>query len=322
MLSAYSPSMASDFEQWKSVFRTEAISRGISPQTFDSAFIDVAPNPRVIELDRKQPERTKTAFSNYLKNVVTQARIDNGRAKYLENASLLHKVSGVYGVPAEVVVALWGLETSYGKNTGGFDLVQALSTLAWEGRRANFFKQELLYALSILQDGHIDKQDFKGSWAGAMGQSQFMPSSWHRYAVDFNGDGHKDIWNTKADVFASAANYLQQNGWDSSLKWGWQIEMPYEKANLPMLSKQKKTYEEWLKMGMHFKNSPPNIPSTTVLTFIIPDGGEGRAYLVSRNFDTIMSWNKSVPFALTVGLLSDFVGQAAVTQYPNPAYNE
>ncbi len=273
-------------------------------------------------MDGKQPERTRIGFSTYLKNVLSQTRIDNGRNGLADNRQLLNTVSSTYGVPAEVIVSLWGIETSYGKNTGGFDMITALSTLAWEGRRAHFFKTELLYALSILEGRHIDRQSFKGSWAGAMGQNQFMPSSWHRYAVDFNGDGHKDIWKTKADIFASSANYLHRNGWNPNLKWGWQIEFPYERANIPMLSKQKKTYEEWMRLGIRFKNSQPNIPSTTVLTFIIPDGGEGRAYLVSQNFDTIMSWNKSVYFALTVGILSDFIAQSSSHTQPNSTYNE
>lgn len=309
---------AMDFHKWKNNFRTEAISKGITPDTFDNAFSDVVPNQRVIELDGKQPERTKIGFATYLKNVMSQSRIDTGRERLAENKPTLDKISSVYGVPPQVIVSLWGIETSYGKNTGGFDLVTALSTLAWEGRRAEFFKTELLYALSILQGGHIDKADFKGSWAGAMGQNQFMPSSWHRYAVDFDGDGHKDIWKTKADVFASAANYLHRNGWDSSLKWGWQIEFP-EKTTY---NKEKHTYVEWLKKGIHFKDTPPNIPANTHLTLVIPDGGDNRAYLVSRNFDVIMSWNRSTYFALTVGLLSDFVAQQPTTTFPHPAYNE
>lgn len=307
-----------DFDKWKNNFRTEAISKGIAPDTFDNAFAGVVPNQRVIELDGKQPERTKIGFATYLKNVMSQTRIDNGRARLLENRTALDNVAATYGVPAQIIVSLWGIETSYGENTGGFDLIEALSTLAWEGRRAEFFKTELLYALSILQGGHIDKSDFKGSWAGAMGQSQFMPSSWHRYAVDFNGDGHKDIWKTKSDVFASAANYLHQNGWDASLKWGWQIELPEQTS----FNKEKHTYVEWLRKGIRFKDNPPNIPANTDLMMVVPDGGDGRAYLVSRNFDVIMSWNRSTYFALTVGLLSDFIVQPQPENFPHPAYNE
>ncbi len=296
---------ASDFKTWVGAFKNDAMRQGVTSHTYDMAFQDVVPNMRTIELDRKQPERTKMGFTKYLSNVMSQTRIDNGRVGLSQNRTLLDAVESRYGVPAEVVVALWGIETSYGKNTGGFDLIAALATLAWEGRRAEFFKSELIKALLILQDGHIARANFKGSWAGAMGQNQFMPSSWHRYAVDFNGDGHKDIWTTKADVFASAANYLGQNGWNPQLKWGWAVNVPHGLE----VNKQKRTYLQWLQAGVRFKGLPPSIPSNTPLMMVIPDGGDGRIYLVSQNFDVIMSWNRSTYFALTVGLLSDFIGK-------------
>lgn len=296
---------ASDFQTWVSKFRYEAISKGVDAQLFDRTFYGVTPIARVIELDKKQPERTKQGFAKYLSNVMSQTRIDNGRQGLSQNRAVLNAVESRYHVPAEVVVALWGIETSYGKNTGGFDLISALATLAWEGRRADFFKNELIKALLILQGNHISRENFKGSWAGAMGQNQFMPSSWHRYAVDFNGDGHKDIWTNKADVFASAANYLAQNGWNSNLKWGWAVTMPQGVG----ANKQKMSYMEWLRLGARFNGHPPSIPSNTPLMLVVPDGGNGRTYLVSQNFDVIMSWNRSTYFALTVGLLSDFIAQ-------------
>lgn len=301
------PAEASDFSSWVKQFRNEALQRGVSAETFDREFRNVGPNARVIELDQKQPERAKTAFADYLTKVITQQRIDNGRAAYAANQKLLHEVSGQYGVPVEMIVSLWGLETSYGKNTGGFDLIQALATLAWEGRRSEFFKTELVNALFILQNGHITRENFKGSWAGAMGQNQFMPSSWNKYAVDFNGDGHKDIWTTKDDIFASTANYLNKNGWNPELKWGWQI---YEKDSLYKLQPEHTmTYQEWLSYGVKFQGHLPSMPATTPLKLIIPDGGGGRLYLVTKNFDVIKSWNRSNYFALTVGLLSDFVSK-------------
>lgn len=301
------PANAEDFPSWVAQFRTEAIQRGVTAQTFDREFLNVEPNARVIELDQKQPERAKAGFAVYLTKVINQARIDNGRAAYADNKSLLKAASTQYGVPSETIVALWGLETSYGKNTGGFDLVQALATLAWEGRRSEFFKKELVEALLILQNGHITRENFKGSWAGAMGQNQFMPSSWGKYAVDFNGDGHKDIWTTKADIFASTANYLNKNGWNPALKWGWQIN---PQANLSQFNPdQVMTYQQWLSHGVKFRGHLPSMPATTPLKLIVPDGGEGRYYLVTKNFDVIKSWNRSNYFALTVGLLSDFVAQ-------------
>ncbi|OFW87223.1 MAG: hypothetical protein A3J37_02400 [Alphaproteobacteria bacterium RIFCSPHIGHO2_12_FULL_45_9] len=301
------PAKASDFPSWVKQFRSEALQRGVSAETFDREFKNVEPNVRVIELDQKQPERAKAGFADYLTKVITQLRIDNGRAAYTTNQTLLREVSSQYGVPAEMIVSLWGLETSYGKNTGGFDLIQALATLAWEGRRSEFFKTELVNALLILQNGHITRENFKGSWAGAMGQNQFMPSSWNRYAVDANGDGHKDIWTTKGDIFASTANYLNKNGWNPQFKWGWQI---HGKDGLYKLQPEHTmTYQEWLSYGVKFQGALPSLPATTPLKLIIPDGGNGRFYLVTKNFDVIKSWNRSNYFALTVGLLSDFVSK-------------
>ncbi|HNS45140.1 MAG TPA: lytic murein transglycosylase, partial [Alphaproteobacteria bacterium] len=208
------PAHAESFEVWLAGFKKEAAAKGISPDVLQVAFQNVSPNARVIELDQKQPERKKIGFEAYLRKVMSQKRIDDGRSKFSQNRYLLIQTQKAYGVPAQVIVSLWGIETSYGSNTGGFDLVQALATLAWEGRRRPFFEEELTSALFILQGGHVGRADFKGSWAGAMGQNQFMPSSWKRFAVDANGDGHKDIWTTKADIFASSANYLRQNGWN------------------------------------------------------------------------------------------------------------
>lgn len=288
-------------------FKQEAASKGVAPSTLQSAFQSVSPNPRVIELDNKQPERKKIGFESYLRKVMSQKRIDDGRRNFSDNKLLLSRAEMSYGVPSSVITALWGIETSYGANTGGFDLIQALSTLAWDGRRRNFFENELINALMILQGGHISRSDFKGSWAGAMGQNQFMPSSWKRYAVDANNDGHKDIWTTKADIFASSANYLKQNGWNNAYPWGWQVILPNgfsggSDARKPVLA--------WVQDGIHFADG--HIPSEQMSTrtkLVVPDGGQGRAYLVTDNFDVILSWNRSTYFALTVGLLSDLIGK-------------
>lgn len=296
---------ASDFSTWLTGFKAEAINKGITPQTFAMAFNGVVPDPRVIELDKKQPERTKMPFSTYLRNVVSQKRIDDGRAHFLSNRQSLTAIETSYGVPASIAVALWGVETSYGTNTGGFDIIRSLATLAWEGRRAAFFKNELLNALFILQGNHVSRPNFKGSWAGAMGQNQFMPSSWSAFAVDGDGDGSKNIWNSKKDVFASTANYLAQSGWNQALKWGWSVELPDNFAP----KHTRKSVIEWMKEGVKFTSGMPNIESHTSLSLVIPDGGEGRAYLVSENYDVIKKWNRSTSFALSVGLLSDYIAK-------------
>lgn len=271
----------------------------------NTAFQNLTPNARVIELDQKQPERKNIGFATYLKNVVSQKRIDTGRLQIQQNAAVLNQVQTTYNVPQEVITALWGIETSYGQNTGNYDLVQALATLAWEGRREAFFKNELMEALFILQGNHISRSDFKGSWAGAMGQNQFMPSSWKKFAVDYDGNGHKNIWTDRSDVFASSANYLASNGWDYRVKWGWAVTVPDHIS----AKDQTKPFPEWLKMGVKFKGSIPDIEAHTPLKLIVPDGGEGRAYLVSKNYDVILTWNRSTYFALSVGLLSDFIAQ-------------
>lgn len=269
------------------------------------AFNGVTPDPKVITLDQKQPERSKMGYATYLRNVMSQKRIDNGRMRFQDNRQLLNQMERASGVPAEIIVALWGVETSYGANTGGFDLVRSLATLAWEGRREAFFKQELMDALLILQGNHITRANFKGSWAGAMGQNQFMPSSWRKFAVDGDGDGHKDIWQNKADIFASTANYLYQSGWNRNVKWGWAVHLPqnYHPRHL------RKSVTEWLREGVRFSEGVPAIESHTILELVVPDGGEGRAYLVSQNYEVIKKWNRSTYFALTVGLLSDYIAK-------------
>ena len=208
-----------NFEKWMKKFKGEAMKQGISSSLLDQAFEDVSPIPRVLELDRKQPESTMT-FGEYRKKIVSQLRIQRGRQMMTQQRNLLNEVGKKYGVQPRFIVALWGIETFYGKNTGGYSIVEALATLAFDGRRSQYFRTELLNAFRILEDQHISLDAMKGSWAGAMGQCQFMPSSFLRLAVDHDGDGRKDIWNTPADVFASAANYLAQSGWRGRQIWG------------------------------------------------------------------------------------------------------
>jgi membrane-bound lytic murein transglycosylase B len=202
------------FNVWLEDFRKSALSEGISQDTVDSALSDARVINRVIELDRKQPESTLT-LEEYLAKVINAKRIEKGREMIAEHRDLLKKISTEYGVAPEYIVALWGIETNYGSNTGGYSTVSALATLAYEGRRSEFFRGELLNLLRILDADHISVDDVKGSWAGAMGQCQFMPSSFLNFAVDHDGDGKRDIWNTQADVFASIANYLNRSGWNN-----------------------------------------------------------------------------------------------------------
>lgn len=301
--------VAKDFQQWKANFEKEAISKGISARTVHSAMQNVQPIQRIIELDRKQPEGTMT-FNKYRERVINNDRIAQGRRLYQKHRAILEPIAKQYGVPAQYIVALWGIETSYGNNTGGFGVVPALATLAYDGRRSEFFKTELLNALRILDGGHITLDKMKGSWAGAMGQNQFMPSSFHAYAVDGNGDGHRDIWTTLPDVFASTANYLSKSGWKGDEKWGREVRLPANIRESEIGLDRKDSLEYWKSKGITLPNGAalPYVEGMKA-SIVIPGGMGGPAYIVYDNYRVIMKWNKSQYFATSVGLLADQIAQ-------------
>jgi membrane-bound lytic murein transglycosylase B len=296
------------FPYWLQEFKREANAEGIDARLLDDAFAGVSPNPTIIRLDRKQPEGTMT-LNRYLKNVVNGSRVQLGKQKYRQHKALLDEIGARYGVQPRFIVALWGIETNYGSNTGGFNLVEALATLAFDGRRSDFFRKELKNALRIVQEGHTTLPQFRGSWAGAMGQSQFMPSSFLTYAVDYNGDGHKDIWNTQADVFASIANYLHKVGWNDQLTWGREVRLPagFEQSQADLSIK--KSLAEWAAEGvMKADGSALPVADDVMASVVFPDSsGTGRAFLVYQNFDNILKWNRSKYFATAVGTLADQV---------------
>lgn len=217
------------FNAWLKDFRADAQSHNISKATLDDALMGVFYNERVIELDRKQPEGTMT-LEQYLAKVISNQRIKKGRALYKKHQNVLQRISGKYNVPPQVIVALWGIETSYGEYTGNFSIVESLATLAYDGRRSEYFRGELINALKIINDGHISAYDMTGSWAGAMGQCQFMPSSFLSYAVDYNDDGRRDIWKTKPDIFASIANYLHKHGWSNNRKKDFDVILKWNRS--------------------------------------------------------------------------------------------
>ncbi len=224
-----------------------------------------------------------------------------------QHRDLLKEVGQHYGVPPRFIVALWGIETSYGSNTGGFNVIEALATLAYDGRRSQYFRGELLNALFILQEGHASLQTMKGSWAGAMGQSQFMPSSFLKLAVDFDGDGRKDIWTTHADVFASAANYLSQSGWRYGETWGRKAKLPDGFDPRQTGLKISKPIQTWHNMGVR-RHDGRNLPVASMKgSIIVPDDTLSPAFLVYHNFRVIMKWNRSTYFATSVGLLADSI---------------
>ncbi|HET6519421.1 MAG TPA: lytic murein transglycosylase [Geminicoccaceae bacterium] len=302
-----SPALARDFAAWLEDFRDDALARGIRRETLDRALADVAPIPRVVELDRNQPERRFT-FEEYRQRVLTPARIDQGRERFRRHRELLERVSAEYGVPPQVIVALWGIESSYGQSTGGYPVIASLATLAFDGRRAEFFRGELLNALTILDRGEIAPQDMTGSWAGAMGQSQFMPSSYLRSAVDFDGDGRRDIWTSLPDVFASMANYLARAGWERGYIWGRRVQAPGDLPAAAVGLEVRKPLPEWRRLGVRRADGGALPAADIPASLVRPDGADGaRAYLAYHNFRVLLNWNRSTYFALAVGELADLI---------------
>lgn len=298
---------ADAFRQFLAQVRADAQATGISARTIDAALAGVQPIARVLELDRAQPEFRLT-FDEYIRRVISDARINEGRKLLREHRPLLDSISLQYGVPARYIVALWGAETSYGRVTGNFRIVNALTTLAFDGRRSSYFRGELMNALRILEEGHITPDAMLGSWAGAMGQPQFMPSSFLRFAVDHDGDGRRDIWRTRADVFASTANYLSQSGWRRDELWGRAVQLPvgFDAAMADL--KVTKTVDEWSAMGLRQLDGSPLPSSSLPASVILPGGAIGPAYIVYENFRTIMKWNRSIFYATAIGTLADRIG--------------
>ncbi len=292
------------FATWLEGLRAEARERGIGAEILERAFKGVVPIPRVIELDRSQPEFTLT-FQEYLDRVVPGSRVHKGREKLAENRALLERVAERFHVQPRFVVALWGIETDFGRLGGSFSVIASLATLAYDGRRSAFFRKELLAALTILDEGHIAPEDMKGSWAGAMGQNQFMPSSFVGYAVDFDGDGRRDIWQTRADVFASAANYLASQGWRDDRTWGRRVRLPEGFDFAAAGPKVGKPLGYWQRLGVRRADGGALPTRQLEASLVLPEGEGGPAYLVYSNFETILKWNRSTYFAIAVGQLAD-----------------
>lgn len=300
------PPAEQPFDDWLRDFRRDALAQGISARTLDGALAGVAPIPRVIELDRKQPEGRLT-FAEYRARIVSKDRIEKGRRLAADHAGLLRQAQRRYGVPSRVVLALWGMESNFGERPGTYSVVASLATLAHEGRRAAFFRKELVNALRIIDSGDVSPRDMTGSWAGAMGQSQFMPSTYLGYAVDMDGDGRRDIWRSVADVFGSTANYLSRLGWDPELRWGRPVSAP-ERAFAKSGLDYRAPLKHWRADGVRLPNGK-DLPAAAIeASFLRMEGDADRAgYLVYPNFRTIMTWNRSTYFALCVGLLSDLI---------------
>jgi membrane-bound lytic murein transglycosylase B len=305
MATASADANPQDFSGWLDGVRAEARASGISENTIDIALNGIEPLPRVIELDRNQPEST-LRFEDYMARLVSEERVNTGRALMAQNAALLQQVSDRYGVQPAFIVAFWGVESNYGHLVGDFNVLAALATLAYDGRRSAYFRKELLQALRIVDEGHIAPASMTGSWAGAMGQNQFMPSSFLDYAVDFDNDGRRDIWSSQADVFASIANYLSKSGWNPGQSWGRQVRIPaLFDQSLIGLDQQRRSEEEWARLGVVLADGSPLPASPTLASLVQPAGPGGAVYLVYDNYRTILRWNRSLYFATAVGSLAD-----------------
>jgi membrane-bound lytic murein transglycosylase B len=287
--------------------RAEARRAGIAALTLERALAGVSPNAHVLELDRHQPEFTLT-WPEYRARIISDERIAEGRAAARENARLLAAITARFGVEPGPVLAIWGLESNFGAHTGNYRVVEALATLAWDGRRASYFRPELIDSLRILDHGDVAPGRMTGSWAGAMGQPQFMPSSYLRYAVDFDGDGRRDIWASRADSLASIANYLARSGWRRGEPWGEPVRVP---ANIdPSYAGRegRRSVGEWVQLGMVRADGRPLARRDVSGALLLPDGPGGEAFLVGANFAAIRRYNPSDFYALAVGMLGDLIG--------------
>ncbi len=293
-----------DFQTWLTGVRQDALAAGIKPATLDLALAGLEPLERVVELDRKQPETTLT-YAGYLARAVTVERRKAARARLAENRALLTAVGRRYGVQPRFIVALWGIETSFGQASGKFPVIAALATLAYDGRRSAFFRKELIDALRIVDEDHLDPKEMLGSWAGAMGQSQFMPSSYLLYAVSYSGDGKRDIWHRREDVFASIANYLGQLGWRGDETWGRTVRLPAGFDPTLVGLSTRKTLAQWRQLGVRRGDGGPLPRRALEASLLRPGGEEGPAILVYGNYRALLKWNSSNYFASAVGFLAD-----------------
>ena len=292
------------FKQWIKAFRGRALARGISGNVFDRAFRGVKYDPAIIAKDRHQSEFTKQIW-DYLDSAASPVRVKNGQAALRKYRRTLEQIEARYGVEKEVVAAIWGVESAYGAQRGDVDIIQALATLAFDGRRGKFFEAQLIAALKIIQSGDVRPRGMKGSWAGAMGHTQFIPTSYLAYAQDFNGDGKRDIWsNDPTDALASTASYLAKFGWQKGQPWGVEVVLPkgfnFGLANRKIL----KTPSEWGALGVRAASGKP-VPNYGRASILLPAGSAGAAFMIFNNFAVIEKYNKADAYVIGVGHLSD-----------------
>ncbi|OOV94037.1 lytic murein transglycosylase [Pseudomonas sp. MF4836] len=303
------------FAEWQAGFRVEALNAGIRAELFDRAFVGITPDMSVIKADRSQPEFSRPVWE-YLDGAVSPLRVRKGQALLTQYADTLQKIEQRYGVDRQALVAVWGMESNFGDFQGNKSVIRSLATLAYEGRRPAFANSQLIAALQILQQGDIQPEKMLGSWAGAMGQTQFIPTTYNTHAVDFDGDGRRDIWNSPADALASTAHYLQSSGWQKGQPWGFEVRLAdnfdYSLADGAI----RKSVAEWAKLGLKLPNGS-NLPAGTEhlsAALLLPAGYRGPAFLILDNFRAVLKYNNSSSYALAVNLLSErFTGAGLIS---------
>ena len=295
------PERPPEFVAWIAAFRADALAQGISAKTFDDAFRNVTLNPRVVELNENQPEFNR-AIWDYMDSAVSDDRVKRGRELLRQHRKTFRAAQREYGVPSSIIAGVWGLESNFGKTMGGFNVIEALATLAYQGRRSAFGREQLLAALKIIEEGDVAPDRMIGSWAGAMGQTQFIPTVYLQYARDGNGDGKRDLWDTLADVLASTANYLQQKGWQDGEPCFDEVRLPhdfnYSEADVSI----EKPIKEWKDEGVvriDGHKLPKSVADASA-ALLVPAGHRGPAFIAYPNFKAVLAYNNAISYALAV----------------------
>ncbi len=305
---ATGPAMADAFDDWVTRLWPEARALGVSRATFDAAFEDVRPDESIYESAGNQPEFVRPIWE-YMGRAVSDQRVETGQEKIREFDSVLDAIEAVYGVDRTIVLAIWGMESNYGGHLGDKNVIEALATLGYSGRRQRFGRRQVLAALQILERRDITPELMTGSWAGAMGHTQFIPTTYNAYAVDFDGDGRRDIWQSIADALGSTANYLRVSGWQPGKPWGYEVKVP-DNFDFTVMGTGRRAVSEWQRLGLRLPGGGALLHQADEADFILPSGAGGPAFLTLRNFRAILRYNNATAYALSVGHLSDRIGGA------------
>ncbi len=299
------PAQSMSWDQWLAGIQQKALSEGISASMVNTTLSSLKPDPRVLAFSRTQPEK-RLSFLQYRSSRGDDYRIKLGVREYKRNAPLLNRIARDYGVSPCAIVSIWGMETSYGRYMGSFPVIRSLATLAYGSERSDYFTEQLMFALRVLNEGHISVQDYKGEWAGASGQAQFMPSSFQNYAVDYDGDGRKNIWTSLPDIFASIANYLAQHGWHNGDAWGYEVKVP-SNLGLDTSEGSQHSFSDWRNAGVTLADGSALPAGNGSATLILPEGGPG--LLATPNFYVLKAYNNSTYYAGTVSHMANAICQ-------------